>query len=338
MDELADLTEVERASVILMLLGDEEAAAILARLEPEELHMIGRTMCEMSDVGPDRIASAIGGFVQHANVRELAARDRPQKLREVMTRAVGEVKADSVMEQIAPATQGRTIEMARWLAPPVLVKLLANEHPQAVAVLLLLLDPAQAAQVLAGLPEAMQPLVVERVARCGPVSPFAVEMLNEMLEQGITRQFGAAALQLGGAREAADMINQAAGSVEKIVMPALGERDAELAAAIEAEMFRFTMLLTLSTKDIGRLLRDIDNDTLIDSLKGLEEPDRDVFFAAMSSRAAEGLKEEIEERGKIKRADVHLAQQKMIDAARKLADDGEIELSTGGAGGDDEFV
>ena len=333
MSEMVDLTEAERAGVILMLLGDDEAAAILGRLEPQELQLVGRAMCELTHIGPERIASAIGGFVKQANVRELATGDHPQRLRHVMARAVGEIKADAVMEQIVPAGAGRSIEMARWLAPPVLARLLKGEHPQAVAVLLLLLDPVQAAQVLASLPAAIQPEIVERVARCGTVTPFAVEMLNRMLEDGITRQYGAAALQLGGAREAADLINEAAGSVERNVMPVLGERDGELAKQIEAQMFRFSMVLELGAKDVGRLLREIDNDTLIDALKGITEEERDVFYGAMSTRAADGLKEELELAPKTKRAAIEAAQDAIIKTARKLGEEGEIAF---GSGGDDE--
>ena len=196
-----------------MLLGDEDAAAILSRFEPEELQIVGKAMCAMSDVGPERIANAIGGFVDQANVKQLPARDRPAKLRSMMARAHGDVKADSMIQQIAPSAASRNIELARWLAPPVLVRLLAGEHPQAIAVLLMLLDPVVAAHVLAGLPSEQQPDIVERVARLGPVTAQAVDMLNDMLEAGIAQQFGSEALALGGAREAADLINQAAGAV-----------------------------------------------------------------------------------------------------------------------------
>ena len=124
-------------------------------------------------------------------------------------------------------------------------------------------------------------------------------------------------------------------------MPALNQRDAVLAAAIEAEMFRFSMVLELDAKDMGRLLREIDNETLIDALKGIDEEEREAFYVAMSSRAADGLREELELRGKIKRAAVETAQEAIIQAARKLAADGEIEFGASGGGeggGGDDFV
>lgn len=333
MTEISALSEAERASVILMLLDDDEAANILGRLDPGELELVGKTMCAMEDIGPGWIANAIAGFIEHADVEVLPAQGRYTRLRTVMTQAVGEVKAESLLERIAPDTRSHTIELARWLAPAVLVKLIKDEHPQAIAVLLLLLEPEQAAEVLAALPEAIQPTIVERIARLGPVSAHAVNMLNDILAGRIGQQFGEKALMIGGAREAADLINQAAG-VEQIVMPEITRINAPLAKAIEAEMFKFTMILALEPLPMGRLLRDIESDVLIDALKGLEEDQRTPVFAAMSERAADGVRDEIESRGRIKRKDVELAQQRMIEEARKLAEGGEITFGAGGEEGD----
>lgn len=333
MTGLTILSEAERASVILMLLDDDAAANILGRLDPAELELIGRTMCAMEDVGPGWIANAITGFIDHAQAETLPAHDRYPRLRTVMTQAVGAVKADSLLERIAPDGNRRTIDLARWLAPAVLAKLIKDEHPQVIAVLLLLLEPGPAAVVLAALPGIIQPTIVERIARLGPVSAHAVTMLSDILADRIGQQFGERALLMGGAREAADLINQAAG-VEQIVMPEITRSNAPLAKAIEAEMFKFSMILALDPLPMGRLLRDIENDILVDALKGLEEDDRAPIFAAMSERAADGVREEIESRGRIKRKDVDAAQQRMIAQARRLAEDGEIAFGAGGDEGD----
>ncbi len=333
----AALTEAERASVILMLLDDAQATQILARLEPEELTQVGKSMCDLGEVGPDRIASAIAGFITHAQKEDLPSRDRMSRFRNVMTQAVGEMKAGSLLERIAPDTPSHSIELARWLAPDVLAPMIETEHPQAVAVLLLLLEPQQAAELLAILPADAQPAIVERIARLGPVSPHAVIMLNAMLTNRLAQQFGQKALTMGGPRDAAGLINQAHSSVEKLVMPAIGEKDADLAAAIEAEMFKFDIVLALEPLPMGRLLRDIDNAVLIDAMIGLPEEEREPIFAAMSSRAAEGVRDEIESAGRTKASAVEAAQQIMIDEVRKLAAEGEIALP--GAGGeDDDYV
>lgn len=329
------LKNSQRAAVILMLLDDDEAASILARLDPDELQQIGEAMAALEDVGPDWIASSIGGFIRHADNEPVGGNDRMGRMRNVMAKAVGEIKADSLMQRISPKQSNPSIELARWLAPEILTPMIEEEHPQAIAVLLLLLKPEMAAQILAALPTEIQPTVVERVAKLGPVSPHVVKMLNDMLTDRLSRRFGRAALSMGGPKEAALLINEAR-SVEGTVMPAIQEKDKQLADAIEAEMFKFDIILGLSPKDMGRLLRDVDSSVLIDSLKGLEESERDAFFCAMSARAADGVRDEIEERGRLKRSEVEAAQQTMIELARKLGADGEIELGTGG--GDDDYV
>ncbi|MCR2832779.1 flagellar motor switch protein FliG [Parerythrobacter lacustris] len=330
----AQLCNADRAAVILMLMDDEEAVDLLGRLEPEELQLIGQKMVALGDVGPERIAGAIEGFVRLADDRTLPAQDRPAQLRERMNRALGEVKAESMMQRIGTEERARSLEIARWLAPSVLVGLVEGEHPQAIAVLLLLLEAEPAAELLSLLPPALQPDLVERIARMRQVSGLALELLEEVLTERISRKFGRAAIELGGAREAAELINLSARPVGATVMPAIAGRDAALAKAIEAEMFTFEMLFALDAMAMGRLLRDVENEVLVDAMKGLEEEQREPFFAAMSSRAADGVRDEIEMRGRVKREDVVRAQTAIIAIARRLADDGEISL-----GADDgEFV
>lgn len=328
------VSEAERAAVILMLMDDDEAARLLGQLDPAELQLLGEKMIALGEVGPDGIAAAIEGFVHHAQSGALSAHDRPAQLRSRMTAALGSVKADSIMQRIAPEERPRSIELARWLAPPVLLELLEGEHPQAIAVLLLLQEAEPAAELLSLMPQAMQPDLVERIARMRKVSHHAMAMLDEILSARIASRFGQAALTMGGAREAADLINLATGNIGKVVIPAISERDADLARAIEAEMFTFEMLYALDPMAMGRLLRDVENEVLVDALKGVGEEERSAFFAAMSSRAADGVRDEIEMRGRLKLADVREAQRRIIAKARELADAGEISLGAG----DGDFV
>ena len=332
------LSQAERAAVILMLLDDQEAISVLSQLDPDELQLVGSTMCAMSDVGPDRIASAISGFISHADSDALPAQGRQARIQYQMAQAIGEARADSLMDRIAPDRRPPSVELARWLAPHVLVPMIAEEHPQAIAALLMLLEPEGAAAVLAALPAPVQPLVVARIARLGPVSGHSVDMLNALLTDRLARTFGKAALRMGGAREAAELINRAAGAVEALVMPAITASDADLAQAIEAEMFRFDLVLQLEPKDMGRLLRDIESDTLIAALKGLAQDERETFFVAMSARAADGVREEIEAGGRTRKSDVEAAQKAIIDQARTLANAGEIAFGTGGGGAGGEYV
>lgn len=327
----------ERAAVLVMLLGEDDATGLLSRLTPEELRLLGAKMCELGEIGPRAIADAIAGFAERADEAGLPAQDRSHDVRRLMTGAVGELKADNLMRRIAPDSMRKpatALALARWLDPEVIVSLIADEHPQAIAVLLLHLEAEAAAQVLAGLPDGVQTPVVQRVARLGPIAPEALGVLEELLTAKIARTHGRMPLTIGGVREAAEMINNAARAVEKRVMPEIGKIDKKLARELEAEMFKFEHLYVLDAKTMGQLLREIENDTLIDALKGIAEDEREPFFAAMSTRAADGVRDELEARGRVRKADVQVAQQAVIAVAKRLAADGSIVLGDGG----DEYV
>ncbi|WP_062787702.1 flagellar motor switch protein FliG [Novosphingobium capsulatum] len=333
---LGSMTDPELAAVMVMLLEDQQAADLLAQLDPKELRLLGEKMCALGEIGPVAIAQSITGFVERTERLGLTAHDRVGQVRDLMTRAVGEVKAVNLMHRIAPeaAQDTSALELARWLNPEVLIPLVRGEHPQAIAVLLVQIDPEVAAAVLHGLPETIQTQVVHRIATLGKVSAEALRMLEEVLTRRIVAIHSRSALTMGGPREAAEIINVAAKAVEKRVMPELTKMDKALAKEIENEMFKFEHLYVLDAQSMGAMLREVDSDTLIAALKGIEEPQREVFFRAMSSRAADGVRDEIAARGRLKRAEVTEAQKAMITAARRLSAEGVIVFGSG----DDDYV
>ena len=330
------LTEADAAAVMVMLLGEEQAGTILAQLDPDELHLLGEKMVALGDIGPEAIVQAIAGFVEKTEQLGINAHGRLDQVRAVMTRAVGEVKAESLMERIAPDAPPTTaLELARWLTPRAIAPLIRGEHPQAIAVLLVQLRPEVAAEVLHTLPPEVQTQVVHRIATLGPVAPEAIAMLEELLSRRIAEFHGKAALAMGGPREAADIINSSGKEAERRIMPEIARRDKQLARRIENEMFKFEHLFVLDAQSMGALLREAESDVLINALKGIAEDNRELFFRAMSSRAADGVRDEIAARGRLKMAEVIEAQKAMVAIARRLAAEGVIAF---GAGGDDEYV
>lgn len=332
------LSDAERAAVMVMLLDESKAATILGRLDPQELQVLGEKMCALGEIGPELIRDSIAGFVTQADRPGIGAEDRPWRVRSLLSEAVGPAKAQSMMQRIMPEepAAGPALELARWLNADALIPLVEHEHPQAIAVLLLQLQPEIAAEVLRTLPPAVQPQVMHRVATMGPVSAEAIAMLDSLLQARITATHGAAALSMGGPREAADIINNAGKVAEKRIMPELTRIDKALARTIEGEMFKFEHLFVLDPQAMGALLREVESEVLIDALKGIDEAQREVFFRAMSSRAADGVRDEIAGRGRLKLAEVQEAQRAVVAAARRLAADGVIQFGAGG--GDDEYV
>jgi flagellar motor switch protein FliG len=325
-------TGVERAAVLMMLVGEEEAAAILQKLEPDEVRQLGRAMYAVADVSEDDVERVLDDFVDRARERTSIAFDPRPRIEAVMNKALGPEKADSVLARITPPEAACEIELLDWLDAPEIAAIVEKEHPQIAAVLIANLDPGIAGQVLELLPEAMQPEILHRVARLGPITPEAVETLKAVIAKRGTGGAKAAGLTLGGTREAAKILSGARKATEQRVMPKLFKIDKDTAKAIEEAMFVFDNLLEMDDKNLGTLIRNIDGEVLTRALKGVDEGARNRFLGCMSARAADGIRDEMEARGPMKLADVLEAQKTIIQVARNLAKDGSIQM---GAGEDD---
>jgi flagellar motor switch protein FliG len=324
---------VERAAVLMMLVGEEEAAAILQKLEPEEVRQLGKAMFAVADVTEIEVEGVLDDFVGKARERTAIGFDPRPKIEAVMNRALGPEKAESVLARITPPEAACQIDLLDWMEAGDIASLIEKEHPQIAAVLIANLDPSIAAQVLELLPDAVQPEILHRIARLGPITPEAVETLKSMLGNRIGHSRGTA-VTLGGTREAARILSGARKSTEQRVMPKLAKIDREVAKAIEEAMFVFDNLLELDDKNLGTLIRNVDNDVLVRALKGVDEGARNRFLGCMSARAADGVRDEMEARGPMRLSEVLEAQKTVIQIARSLAKDGTIMMG----GGDDDYV
>lgn len=329
-----DYSGVERAAVLMMLVGEEEAAAILQKLDPEEVRKLGQAMFAVADVSEGEVASVLDDFVVRARARTAIGFDPRPKIEAVMTRALGPERAGGVLARIIPAQEACALEGLGWLDPSEIAEMITDEHPQLAAVVLANLEPPIASQVLELLPDAAQPDILHRVARLGPVPAEAIATLQDMLAHRTATRPAGAGLKLGGTNEAAKIMQSAKRATGERVIPKLAKIDREVARAIEEAMFVFENLLEMDDKNLGMLIRNIDGETLTKALKGVELAMRERFFSCMSSRAADGVRDEIEARGPMKLAEVLDAQKTIVAVARSMARDGTLMLG----GGDDDYV
>jgi len=331
-------TGVERAAVLMMLVGEEEAAAILQKLDPEEVRKLGSAMFAVADVSEQEVELVLDDFVGRARERTGITFNPGPKVEAVMTRALGREKAESVLAQITPAEAVCEIDLLDWLDAGEIAAMLDKEHPQIAAVLIANLDPAVGGQVLELLPEAVQPDILHRIAKLGPITPEAVETLRTLIASrsggGGSGGGPVGGLQLGGAREAAKILQGARKATEQRVMPKLLKMDRDIARQIEEAMFVFDNLLELDDKSLGTLIRNVDGDTLTRALKGVDEAARNRILGCMSARAADGIRDDMEARGPMKLSEVLEAQKVIIQIARNLAKDGTINMGAG----DDDYV
>ena len=324
----------QAAAILLMLLGEEEAATVLSRLEPDEVQHLGGAMFGVANITEDEIDGVFDVFVDRARVRTTLGFGVERQIKGMMHKALGQDKADQVLQRITPVHHVSALENLKWMDPRAIANLIEFEHPQIAATVLAFLEPQRAADVLQLLPEDMQADLVYRVATLGPITETAIAELDELLNRPATAQSTGSTTRRGGAGEAAKIINSSRKAAEQRIIKALAKLDKSIARSVEEEMFVFDNLMAVGDKDLGTLLRAVDNDILVVSLKGADEKLRAKIYGCMSSRAAQSIQDEIADRGPMRLADVQEAQKAMLAVARRLAADGTISL--GGKG--DDFV
>lgn len=330
----AGLTGSAAAAVLLMLFDEDEAAQILARLEPEEVRELGYAMYDVVDVEVGEVNAALDRFVNKAKGRTTIGYGAAKHIRGAMHKALGPERADNMLARITPPTKSPRLAMLKWMEAKEIAAVIEGEHPQIMAIVLAHLDPTMAASVLQLLPAEKQDEVVYRVATLGPVSSEALDELEKLFDGRSTgaRKPTGTTTQRGGTTEAAAIMNNIRKDHEQRIMKAMQKRDKTVAQSIEDEMFVFENLMALSEKDLGTLMRQVENDQLVVALKGASEGLRSKILGCMSSRAAQSIQDEMEERGPMRLTDVLEAQKTIIAAARRMAEQGTIQL--GGKGDD----
>lgn len=325
---------MDAAAILMMLLGDKEAADVLSRLEPTEVQQLGAAMFGVSDVTEDQIDGALNLFMSRAQGRTSIGVDVAPKIRTVMETALGAERAENVLARISPPTRSGTLDALQWMDPRTIAALIEHEHPQISALVLSQLEPATAADVLDLLPKANQPDIIYRVATLESVSAEAFEDLERVLTREHTRTAAAPAIARGGATEAAKIMNNMRPGQDQQIIKSVAKLDKTLAQNIQDEMFVFGNLIDVDDKSLGTLLRSVESETLVVALKGADDRLREKILGCMSKRAAETIVDEMEERGPIRLAEVLEAQKEVLAVARKLADAGTIQLSGRG----DDYV
>jgi flagellar motor switch protein FliG len=326
---------LEDAAIFLMSLGEEEASEVFKHLSPKEVQRLGETIARMKTVSRDRYDGVLTRFDDEAQGQSSLVTDTDEYVKAVLRKALGEDKANLLIERILQGSDVTGIESLKWMDASAIAELLRNEHPQIVAAILVHLEYDQVADVLKQLPERVRNEVLVRVATLDGIQPAALKDLNEVLGKVLAGGDRMRKSSLGGVKPAAEIINMMGSAVETSVLDYIREADADLAQKIMDNMFTFDDLIKVDDKGIQQLLREVQSDALIIALKGATPELRDKIFKNMSSRAAETLKEDLEARGPVRVADVENEQKEMLKTVRRLAEEGVIVLS---GGGDDQYL
>ncbi|MGE0115374.1 MAG: flagellar motor switch protein FliG [Steroidobacteraceae bacterium] len=328
----------EKAAILLMSLGEAEAAQVLKHMGAKAVQKIGAAMAQMQNISRDEVSTVISGFTTELENQTSLGIGADDYIRKVLVGALGEDKASNLIDRILLGRNSKGLESLKWMDPRSVAEMIRLEHPQIIAIVLAYLDSDQSAEVLSQLPENVRPDVMMRIATMDGIQPAALSELDDVLEKQFSGNANTGKTSaLGGAKVAANILNFIEGAKQTAVIETIKKTDEMLGERIQDLMFVFDNLIEVDDRGMQELLRTVPSDRLLLAMKGAEPELREKIFKNMSQRAAETLREDLESKGPVKLSDVEAAQKEILTTARKLAEAGTIALG-GGSGGGEQYV
>jgi flagellar motor switch protein FliG len=327
--EMAAMTSTQRAAVLMLLLGEEQAADIIKFLSPKEVQALGAAMVAAADLSQEAVNVVLDQFVDLLKKQTSLSLGNSDYVEKVLRRALGDDKAASVLGRIMPGQGTKGLEILSWMDARSIAEMIRGEHPQVVAIILSLLESQVAADVLLYLPSDTRPEVIQRVASLDTVQPSAMAELEAIMKMQFSKNSSAKSSSFGGIQAAAKIMNSTKTELENSIMTGLSDIDPDLMQKIQDNMFTFENLVSVDNKGIQVLMRNVEPDMLMVALKGASEEVTARFMDNMSERARGMFRDDMEAKGPVRLADVEETQKKIMRIARKLSDSGELML--GGA-------
>ena len=331
--EPMELTGTQKSAILMMLLGEDEAAEVLKNLSPREVQHLGTAMYSVQTADQETVNAVLDEFLEIIKKQTSIGMGAGNYIRNVLNKALGDDKAQSVLSRITPASSERPIEILDWMDARSIAELVQDEHPQIVALIISYLDYGLASDVLGLLDLNLQSEVITRIATLEMVDPEALKELEKVMQRKFKANTSLRSSQVGGVKAAAKIMNFTKEAMEKRILTDVKKVDKELMQAIQDNMFTFENLGMSDDRSMQTLLRSVETEDLILSLKGADEVLREKLFGCMSTRAAANIQDEMEALGPIRLTEVQNAQKRIIAVARKMSDEGTIVLA--GRGGDE---
>lgn len=309
-----------------MVMGESGAAGVLKQLTSDEVQKIGLEMTHMGEMSTDDVNQVLGTFLEDCNQDGSINIVADQFTKSVLTQALGEDAAASVIEKIMLGGNTRGLDSLKWMEPQLVAGIIQNEHPQIQAIVVSYLGHELSGEVLSYMPESAVVELIIRMAEMESVDPKALQELNYSLEQQVEGVVSKQSSAMGGVKNVAAILNSLEKNFEDSLMGKITEINAETASMIQEQMFVFEDLKAVPDKDFQKILRDVATDKLVLALKGSDEAMQDKVIKNMSTRAADIFLEDVENLGPVKVTDVEFAQKEILTVTKKLADSGEISL------------
>ena len=325
----SNLTGKEKAAVLLVSLGPDVSAQIFQHLDDEEIEELTLEIANMRQVDKETKDETLREFYHLAEAKDYINRGGIDYARDVLQKALGDDKANDILERLTATLQVRPFDAIRKTDPSQLLNFIQGEHPQTIALVLSYLQPGQASQVLSSLPQEVQTEVSKRVAVMDRTSPEIIKEVEKVLEQKLSSVVTNEYASAGGIEAIVDVLNQVDRGTEKNILDHLEEDDPELAEEIRQRMFVFEDITVLSDQAIQLVVRQVDSHDIALALKTASDEVKEKLLSNMSNRAREMLEEDMEYMGPVRVREVEEAQQGIVNVIRELEDSGEIVIARG---------
>ena len=324
------ISKVDQAAILLMSLGEAEAAEVLKHMGPKEVQRIGAAMSSLSNVQQAEVEAVLTNFLDEVRTLTGLGMGADSYIRNMLVTALGEDKAHGLIDRILLGGNTTGLDTLKWMESRSVADIIRNEHPQIQAIVIAYLDPDQSADILSFFQEKVRIDIMMRVAALDTVQPGALQELNDILEKQFSGSASSQTKAMGGYKVAAEIMNNLDSSIEADLMDSIKESDEDMGNQIQDLMFVFDNLREVEDRGIQALLREVSSEVLIIALKGADEELQEKIFKNMSKRAAELLRDDLEAKGPVKVSEVEGAQKEILTIARRMADAGEIMLGGGG--------
>lgn len=330
-----DLSQAERAALLLFALGEDRAASVLKHIEPKEVQVIGFAMARLADISPVMVDDVLEEIIIAVKNLTSLGIESDGYIRKMLVQALGEEKASGIIERIFVSSGGKGIEQLKWMDAMSVADLVRLEHPQIGAIILSLLGSDKASEVMLRLPEKMRSDLLVRIATMQGVQPAALRELDDIMEKQLSGSETVKATTIGGIDAAANILNFMDGAAGNLLLARISENNADLALRIQDKMFVFEDLASISASAMQTVLREIPTGQLLLALRGASDGLKEKIYGNMSRRAADILRDDLEASPPAKLSEVEWAQKDILGIVKQLADSGAIQL---GSDGDDELI
>jgi len=317
-----------KAAILLVLLGDEIAAAVYKNLPDTEVRLITQEIADMEYVSPEVAARVLKEYHRLAITQEYLAQGGQEFANKLLIKAFGEHGAKALLEEVnrAQEVSSQNLDTMQKTDPSQLAKFIQGEHPQTIALVLAHLNVKNARSVLLLLPEKTRGQAVKRLAQMQQFSPEMVKQISIVLHKRLLTLGQQSRRAYGGVKAVADLLNQLDQEATATILETIEQDNTQLATTIRNLMFTFDDFREVPDTGIRELLGQVDKKMLATALKGASEGLKNHFFKCMSSRAVEMLKEDMEVLGPVRSRDVLSAKQEIVAVARRLEGEGKLVL------------